>query len=106
MKNRLILLAGVFILLTAFTTGEAANKNAKKANYPFQIGYFSVGGQTYDAYGDGGGHVDAVFTTDSNFNDVALVYSWSGTYTSHQINVSFKLTSGGTPLSFAGLCWY
>ena len=107
MKNKLLLLAGLFLIISVSSFKADLSKDRKKTTYPYQIGYFSVNGQQYDAYGDGGGHVAAVFATDGNFNDVALVNSWSGTYTTaHQINVTFKLTAGGTPLAFAGYCLF
>ncbi len=70
MKTKFILLVAVFIILSAFTTRVSVKKPVRSKPYPFQIGYFSLSGQEYDAYGDGGGHVDAIYKTDNNENDV------------------------------------
>lgn len=108
MKSKLLVLCGLFLFLTAFTVKQHLTGNVKKP-VDFQIGYFSVNGQEYDAYGpsSSGGNVSKVYKTDNNGNDVSLVSSWSGTYTSgHVIDVTFRLTPGGTPLHFSGTCWF
>jgi hypothetical protein len=108
MKSKLFVLAGLFLFLTAFTVKPDLTRDVKKP-VDFQIGYFSVNGQEYDAYGPSstGGSVSKLYKTDNNGNDVSLVYSWTGTYTSaHEIDISFRLTSGGALLHFAGYCWY
>lgn len=108
MKSKLLVLCGLFLFLTAFTVKQHLTGNVKKP-VDFQIGYFSVNGQEYDAYGpsSSGGSVSKVYKTDNNGNDVSLVSSWSGTYTSgHVIDVTFRLTPGGTPLHFSGTCWF
>ncbi|MES2063949.1 MAG: hypothetical protein V4456_18645 [Bacteroidota bacterium] len=105
MKSRLFALAALFLFLTAFTTKPTLEKHAKPVD--FQIGYFTVSGQEYDAYGpsSAGGNVSKLYKTDNNGNDVSLVSSWTGTYTSaHVINVNFRATSGGALLHFAGTC--
>jgi len=102
MKSKLFVLAGLFLFLTAFTI-KPNLKNGHKEPVDFQIGYFTVNGQEYDAYGpsSAGGSVSKLYKTDNNGNDVSLVSSWTGTYTSaHYINISFL---GST---FSGYCWY
>ncbi|WP_090467984.1 hypothetical protein [Mucilaginibacter sp. OK268] len=109
MKSRLLVLSALFLFLTSFTNKNDLTRDYKRKPDLFQIGYFTVNGQEYDAYGSapGGGSVYKLYKTDNNQNDVSLVYSWTGTYTSaHLIDVNFRLTSGGALLHFAGSCWY
>ena len=103
MKSKLFVLAGLFLFLTAFTVKPNLTVDVKKPVDLFQIVYFTVNGQEYDAYGPSpaGGTVSKLYKTDNNGNDVSLVSNVTGTYTSaHYINISF---SGGT---FSGYCWY
>ncbi len=100
----MFLAAGLFFLLTSFTTNSNFHNLAKRKYYA-HIGFFAKNGHEYDAYGDETGHVAAIYNADINDNDYDLVYSWSGTYSGNSINVSFKLSSTSTPLTFNGACY-
>jgi hypothetical protein len=109
MKSKLLVLGGLFLFLTAFTVKPNFKRKANKPVDLFQIGYFTVNGQEYDAYGSSpsGGSVYKLYITDNNGNDVSLANSWTGTYTSaHYINISFKPVSTSSSLTFSGYCSY
>jgi hypothetical protein len=103
MKTKMFLAAGLFFLLTSFTTNSNFHKLTKRSTV--HIGFFAIAPNEYDAYGDETGHVTAIYHADINDNDYALVYSWSGTYVNNNINVSFKTSPTSGTLTFNGACY-
>lgn len=105
MKIKLLFAAGLlFVLSSAFTTNVHYPVNRRTADV-FDVGIFTTGGQTYDAWGDGAGHISSVYIVNADGSDGAKTYSSSGTYTAaHFANITFKVTSTGSTQSFSGYC--
>jgi hypothetical protein len=109
MKAKLLLFATFMLAFSTFTAQSALKvQPLKVATSSIHIGVFTVGGQSFEAWGDSSGNITELYLTDSAGQHTGgQAYSWSGTHDfNHQIDISLQITSGGSLLTFQGHCWY
>lgn len=103
MKSKILFLAGLLFMLSSFTTRASFKTTVKQTTDVFEVGGFTVSGQTYVAWGDGAGHISNVYVESTGLP----VYSASGTYTAdHYAQIVFEPTSTSGTLTFNGYCYY
>lgn len=109
MKSKFLLLVGLLISFSTFTAQSTSKvQMTQTATTSIHIGVFTVGGQSFEAWGDSSGNITELYLTDNAGNHTGgQAYSWSGTHDFfHRIDISLQITSSSSVLTFEGDCWY
>ena len=94
------------ISISTFTAKSTSRAECVQAKTNTElVGFFSVGGEILEAWGNFNGTVTEVYIVDMAGNRIGTAHSWTGTYVGNDIDISVQITSGGTVYPFQGLCW-
>ena len=101
-----LLLVGLLISVSTFTAQSTPRFECIQAKTNTElVGFFSVGGQILEAWGNFNGTITELYIVDNAGNRIGQAHSWTGTYVGNDIDISVQLTSGGSSYPYQGTCW-